>query len=333
MNYNLNSGYGAQLSAQIAAAVGPVFGKISVVISTSDEQYKINILRDMFIPDPDGRVRFFNTLEAAYAAATSNADDIILLAGNASHVLTAGINWTKSRIHVIGMDGGFRLTNQGAKISSSATDATGYVVKVTGVRNSFINIKAIQNSTDAAALTVWQMGGEGNVYKNFSAIFGVATRLGAGTTYEIVNGEDSGTFEDCEFGADTLLTSAARPVMLIKAVTAGQEFKSNRFRNCTWKISSSSATASFIKVNSATDILFSNIFENPVFAASVDSAGGAAITSAVIGVAAMPKGSLLFSKPAAFNVTDIAAAGANSNIQVVASAVSANANVGVAPTA
>ena len=321
------------LANQIAAAVGPVFGKIHVVISTSDEQYKINMLKQMFVPDADGMVRFYTTLEAAYAACTSNADDVILLAGYASHALVAGIAWTKSRIHVIGMDGGFRLTDQGAKIESSATDTTGYVALVTGTRNSFINIKAIQNSTDSAALSVWQFGGEGNLYKNFSAIFAVATRLGGTTANEVVMGEDSGTFIDCEFGADTLLTSGARAVMLIKKVTAGQECKSNRFRGCAWKISSSNAGASLIKVYAASEVLFTNIFENAVFAPSVDSAGGIALTSAVIGVASMPKGTLLFSRPSAFNVTDIAAAGANSNIQVIAGVVSVNSNVGVAPTA
>jgi len=49
MNYNFNSGYGQLLAQRISSAVGPVIGKVSVVISTSDEQYKINMLRDIFI--------------------------------------------------------------------------------------------------------------------------------------------------------------------------------------------------------------------------------------------------------------------------------------------
>jgi hypothetical protein len=333
VNYNINSGYGQQLSNQIAAAVGPVFGKIHVVISASDEAYKIAMLRDMFTPDSDGRVRLYTSLETAYAAVTSNADDIILLAGYASHALVAGIAWTKNRVHVLGMDGGFRLTDQGAKIESSATDTTGYVISVTGTRNTFANIKFIQNSTVEGAKNVALMGGEGNLYKNCSFIFATNANFEDTDTIEVICGEDSGTFIDCEFGADTLLTTGARSVLLIQEVTSGQEFKSNRFRNCTWKISSSSASASFIKVASANDVLFSNLFENANFVPSVDSAGGIALTSAVIGVAAMPKGTLLFANPAAFHVTDIAANGANSNIQVVAAVVSANSNVGVAPTA
>jgi len=99
------------------------------------------------------------------------------LSGYASHALAAGIAWTKNRIHVLGMDGGGRLTDQGAKVESSATDATGYVINVTGTRNTFENIKFIQNSTNAAALNVAIISGEGNRYTNCSFIFATATNL------------------------------------------------------------------------------------------------------------------------------------------------------------
>ena len=333
MNYNFNSGYGQILANRISDAAGPVFGKVNVVISTSDEQYKINMLRDTFIPDPDGKVRFYNTLEAAYAACTTNADDIILLSGNASHALAAGIAWTKNRIHVIGMDGGDRLTQQGSKVESSATDTTGYVINVTGVRNSFVNIKFIQNSTDAAALNVAIMAGEGNLYKNCSFIFAVATRLGGTTTQEVTIGEDSGTFINCEFGADTLLTTAARQVMLVKTGTT--EMKSCRFRGCAFKISSSSATATFIRLNAITDILFTNLFENCTFQASVDTAGGIALTAGAIQTGTgTAKGTLNFYLPGFFNVGgSLASSGYNAAVQVVSPVSSATAIKGIQPTA
>ena len=331
--YNLNSGYGAQLAAQIAAAVGPVFGKILVVCATGEEQQKQNMLRNMFIPDADGEARFYTTLEAAYADATSNADDIILLAGGSSHTLVAGIAWTKSRVHVIGMDGGYRLTDQGAKISSSATDTTGYLLNVTGTRNSFINLKLIQNSTNAAALNVLITSGEGNVYKNCSFIFGVATNLGGPTAQEVSIGEDSGTFINCQFGADTLLTSGARQVMLVKSV--GTEMKSCYFVDCDFKISSSSATATFIRLNAITDILFTNLFKNCTFQASVDTAGGIALTGgAIITGTGTAKGTLNFYYPGFFNCGgSLAAGGSNAAVQVVAPASVTTAIKGIQPTA
>ena len=331
--YNLNSGYGAQLAAQIASAIGPVFGKILVVCATGEEQQKQNMLRNMFVPDSDGEARFYTTLESAYADATSNADDVILLAGGSSHNLVAGIAWTKNRVHVIGMDGGHRLTDQGAKISSSATDATGYILNVTGIRNSFINLKLIQNSTNAAALNVLMTSGEGNLYKNCSFIFGVVNNLGGTTAQEVTIGEDSGTFINCQFGADTLLTSAARQVMLVKTVAT--EMKSCIFVDCDFRISSSSATATFIRLNAITDILFANLFKNCTFQASVDTAGGIALTGgAVITGTGTSKGTLNFYYPGFFNtVGSLAGGGVNAAVQVVAPISSASAIKGITPTA
>ena len=338
MNFNLNSGYGQLLAMQVAASIGPNFGQVLVVVEDSDNQAVQDMLQEAFTPDPNGRVRFFRTLEAAYSAATSNNNDVILLSAHSSHALSAGIAWTKNRIHVIGMDGGDRLVQQGTKVQSSATDDTGYVLKVTGVRNSFRNIKFIQNSTDAAALSVLQMGGEGNLYKNVSAVFGVVDNLDQTNAFEVINGEDSGTFIDCTFGSDTLLTSAARAVMSIDIVTTSQEFKSNIFRGCNFIISSSSSTAAFIRLSAVGDILFTNIFDRCTMQASVDSAGGAALAEAVQTGTSTVKGTLNFAYPAVFNVTNFSTAtsGRNTNVQVIGVSVAPNAGVdyvGVTPIA
>lgn len=327
MNNNFNTGYGQAL-LHAAAMACPTFGKIFVVCPSTDGNY--NKLSQIIIPDPDGIARLFTSLEDAYAACTSNNDDVILLAANGSHTLTAGINWTKNRIHVVGLDGGGHLTDQGSKISSSSSDATGYVVKVTGIRNSFYNVKFIQNSTNAGALTVVQFGGEGNVYKKCSFIFGVVNNLGSTSANECVFGEDSGTFEDCEFGSDTLLTSAARAIGLIKRVNGTQEFKSNRFRRCTFKVSSSSSSALLLKVNAIADVLFTNLFEDCVFYASVDSAGGAAISNAVASASGLVKGTLGLVRPAAFNCTKVCA-GVTDNVQVVGAANSSGTGVPSTP--
>lgn len=335
MRYSLNSGYGQLLGMQIAATVGPTFGKILVVLEDSDPASVQTTLKEAFTPDPDGSVRFFTTLDAAYTAATSNANDVILLSAHSTHTITP-IAWTKNRIHVIGMDGGGRAIQQGAKIQNSATSTQAYVVKVTGVRNSFTNIKAIQISTEATALTCWQFGGEGNKYENFTATFGVVDNLDQTDAFEVVMGEDSGTFINCEWGTETLLTSAARAVMSLDMVTASQEAKSNRFINCRSVISSSSSTATHIRTSAITDILFTNLWVNPVFMASVDSAGGAAIAETVQTGTGVTKGVLLFANPVTFNSTDFATAtgGRNAGVQIAGITTTAGTGgVGVQPTA
>jgi hypothetical protein len=324
MRWNLSAGYG-QLQAFLAAQGIPTFGRILIVMPSTDANY--GTFAELFPPDPDGDVRLFTTLESAYDAATTNRNDVILLSANATHSLSTGLNWTKSRIHVVGMDGGDRLLQQGAKVQVSGAVDTAYVLKNTGVRNSFRNIKFIQSSTHANALTVAQMGGEGNLYKDVSFTFGVADNLDQATAYEVINGEDSGTFINVTFGADTLLTSAARANMLIDQVTTNQEFKSNRFRGCEFLISSSQAGAQAIKMAAAGDILFTNHFDNCAFIASLDSAGGVACTRAVSTANGTTKGTIYISYPRVHGYDDIGTNGTNNDNLYVFSHVPSAANI------
>lgn len=272
------------------------------------------------------------TVPVAYAAAVSG--DTIVLSTNSSHTLTAVLDVAKNRINFIGADFGGRQVQQGAKLQIAGSTAAAYVVKNTGVRNSFVNIKFIQGSTDATALTVVQDGGEGTLWQNCSFVFGVVNNLGGTTTNEFVAGSDSATYINCTFGSDTLLTSAARAVMLLKAVNGTNEFKSNIFQNCNWVISSSSTSALMVKLNSVSDILFTNVFKDCTMTASVDSAGGVAITTAVSTGTGTVKGGLYFVRPSAFNTGfSTASGGANANVQVVAFTSVASALKGIQPTA
>jgi len=325
--YSSEAGWG-KLTMLALANVGPTYGRIFVVCPAADANY--GILSQIVKYDPDGQARLFTTLEAAYAAATTNANDVILLTAYSTHTIANGIAWSKNRIHLIGMDGGGRLVQQGAKVQT--TDAVGdaYVIKVTGVRNSFKNVKFIQVDTTATSLHVLEEGGEGNLYENCSFIFGVADNLDLTTATEVLCGSDSATFRECMFGADTLLTSAARAVFTIDQVTASQEFKSNILDRCVFLISSSSATAYLLKVAANTDVLFSNLFRDCDFIASLDSAGGAALTNAITSVSGLVKGCLCFKNPGVFNCTNFSA-NDSSQVEVQAPASSANAFEAQAP--
>ena len=327
---NKNSGYGLAMMMQIAASVGPTFGRILVVSEDSDPQIQNDSLSELFDPDDVGKVRFYRTLEAAYDAATSNANDVILLSAHTTHALADGIAWSKNRIHVIGMDGGDRLVQQGSKVELSGAVDSAYVIKVTGVRNSFRNIKFLQSSTHANALHVLEEGGEGNLYKNCTFTFGVVNNLDLTTATEVLCGSDSATYDSCLFGTETLLTSAARTVFSIDQVTTNQEFKSNQFKNCTWLISSSDASALLLKVIATTDVLFSNLFRDSVFLASLDSAGGIALTNAASSVGSLVKGCLAFAGLHTFNCTNFMTT--SDQVEVSAPASSANGHEAQVPS-
>ncbi len=335
MSWNQNSGYG-QAMLNMAVSQVPAFGNILVVFNSSNSDEKnYQHWQDVAGPDADGRVRYFTSLAAAVTEAESNNNDIILLDSNSSHVLTTGLALTKNRVNFIGMDGGDRLIQQGAKVQTTDAAAVAYTMKNTGTRNSFRNIKFIMNDTNAAGLNVVQDGSEGPMYKNCSFVFGVDDNLGGTTAHEFLAGSDSGTYIDCTFGNDTLLTSAARSVFHIDQVTASQEFKSNILRNCTWQISSSSATAEFVTMAASGDILFSNLFDRCNFVASVDSAGGAALTRAVSTPNGVTKGTLNFNRPSCFNVADFGVNGTNNDgIQVYGPSFTSGTDlVGLAPVA
>ena len=296
MNYNQNSGYGLAEHIRIHLNI-PVLGKVLIVCPSADANY--DRLTDLCKTDPDGNVRLFTTLDAAYTAATTNANDVILLQGNASHyVAVGGLAVTKSRIHFVGMDGGGRYLQQGAKVESTAGTAAVYVIKNTGTRNTFRNIKFVQTDDEATSLTVFQEGGEGTYFENCSFTFSDIDNLDQTNCYDFVHGGDSVTMRECTFGNDTLLTSAGRAVMAIDTVTSGQPFKNNVFKDCLWMTATSSTDLSFIRVLSTADVNFGNVFINSIMMnALITSVGAAATDDAVDSVSDLLAGNLLFINP------------------------------------
>ncbi len=296
--YNQNSGYGQALLNMVAAQV-PTFGRIFIVMNsanTDEENY--TRMQRVFPPDPAGNIRFFTSLDTAYAAAESNNNDVILLDANSSHsVAVGGLAVTKNRVHFIGMDGGGRYLQQGAKVQSTAGTAAVYVIKNTGTRNTFRNIKFIQTDDEATSLTCFQEGGEGTYFENCSFTFGVADNLDQTDAYDFVHGGDSVTMKECTFGNDTLLTSAGRAVMAIDQ-TNSIPFKNNVFKDCLWMTSTSSTDLSFIRVLGTADVNFGNVFINPVMMnALVNSTSAAATDDAVDSVSGLVAGNLLFINP------------------------------------
>ncbi len=298
--YNQNSGYGQALINMVASQV-PTFGRIFVVFNSSNtDEQNYQMAQEVCKSDPEGKLRFYTSLSDAYDATESNNNDVILLDANSSHTLSAGLAITKNRVHFVGMDGGGRYLQQGAKVQTTGNPSTAYLIKDTGTRNTFRNIKFIQNSTDAAAITCAQMGGEGTYVENCSFTFGTATNIdGTETTsYEIVLGTDSATFRECLFGTSTLVGDGARAVMAISRVNGTQELKDNVLKDCIWSISSESASADMIRVTNTNAAKFNNVFINPIFQAVINSSLSAiTLDDAVRSVSGLVEGELLFVNP------------------------------------
>jgi hypothetical protein len=322
MPYNINAGYGAALLNRlnnVAASICPTFGRIFVVMDpddTADPNY--NILQKVCKNDPDGNVRFFTTIAAAYAVATTNNNDIILLDAHSVHVLTEELAWSKSRVHMVGMDGWGRYTEQGARVQGTVGAADASLIKVTGTRNSFRNIKFVQNDTNAAALNVVISAGSSTLWQNCSFIFEVTNNLDETTCYEMLCGEAGGTFDHCVFGNDCILSSADRPVLMFDNVSGSatdDAAKHNTFIDCMWTIQSSEANANFIKIADTGAVKFRNTFIRPVFQAAINGTNSAVtLTDAVESVSGLVEGNLLFVQ-AASNCTNFCSAVAD-NVKI-----------------
>jgi len=203
MNYNQNAGSGLAEHIRITLQL-PVLGKVLVVCPSTDANF--DRLTDIVKTDPDGKVRLYTTIAAAYAAAVSNANDVILLSSNSSHS-EAMLTVSKSRIHFLGMDGGGRLNSQGSKISTPATSvaASIAVIKNTGTRNTYRNIKFIQNGTNAAQVTAFWDTGEGTFVKNCSFHHNSLLTTAARSSLKFQG--DTCHYEDCQIGNSTVYTN------------------------------------------------------------------------------------------------------------------------------
>lgn len=75
--YNLNSGYGQQIAHAMANAYA-VAGKVAVVCPSTS--LSADRLREMFVPDPEGKNRYFQTLGEAVASLLGTANALIVMA-------------------------------------------------------------------------------------------------------------------------------------------------------------------------------------------------------------------------------------------------------------
>lgn len=254
-NWNKNVGYGRGL-VDFVRTIVPTFGNILVVLnSANSDEANYHHVQEVFTPDPDGLVRFYTTVKAAYDAAESNNNDVILLDANSSHS-NAMITVSKNRIHFIGMDGGGRRNSQGAKLITPADNvaASVAVIKNTGTRNSYRNIKFTQNGTNTAQVSAFEDSGEGTYVKNCQ--MEVNSILGTKTQALLFRG-DTCHYEDCQIGNSTVYHTTTYAPLVIKT-TARYSY----FINCTIIAYSNATASSCIDVPDANGIIGWLIFEN-----------------------------------------------------------------------
>lgn len=155
MNYNLNSGYGHLMAQAVKdGRAGKVF-----VVGKSALAYR-DIYNEIFIPDLDGTIRFFATVDAAIGACTANAGDTIyVLPGHTETVTATSIALDVAGVQVIGLGSGSALPT----FTFGAAAAT---ITVTGASTTWKNTKLVANFADVAAAFTIGAAADVNISNN-----------------------------------------------------------------------------------------------------------------------------------------------------------------------
>ncbi len=199
------------------------------------------------------------TVAQAYSLARTNKDDVIVLMGNATHVLTSMLTVSKNRVHFYGMDGsGGRLYGNNAKISMGVTTDTTdvFAIKDTGVRNSYTNVKIMSSNTLTEHVATFGGGGE---YTKFNMFELYASGKQASDTHaEMVCNIDSPQFFNGTIGslATAVTGDKIRPGILFTngTVAAGKVTRDAYFHNVRILKKAGGTTTAMIKVAADADI-------------------------------------------------------------------------------
>lgn len=220
----------------------------------------------------------WKTIEYAYSQVTDGNDDIIALMGSATHVLSAMLTVSKSRVHFVGIDGtNGRFYGQNAKVSLTATSGASNIGTLlnTGVRNSFTNIKFINLSTVTEGIYCVVEGGEYAIYTNCE--FYKGTDLDQTGAAELVLNGDSAQFVGCTIGslADAISGAIIRPCVLLTAGVAGvgKVTRDSVFDSCLFWRQSGNAANRFVYGANAADVERMLLFKNCGFINNLAGAG------------------------------------------------------------
>lgn len=129
-NYSKDAGYGQLLAQRLQnGAAGKVFvvGKVGVA-------YR-DMVQRLYIPDLDGKARFFSTIDAAIGECTASAGDTILvLPGHTEAVTSTSLNADVAGVSIIGLGSG----SMKPTLTFAATDST---INVTAADCTFQNLR------------------------------------------------------------------------------------------------------------------------------------------------------------------------------------------------
>jgi len=236
----------------------------------------------------------FKTIAKAYAMATTNNHDVIVLSANSGHAADDELAVAKNRLHFWGLDAVGRYYGQRTRWTmgdtSGESNAAIAIVQNTGTGNSFSNIKF--DSSDVATTSVYAFaeGGEYTVLENLE-IYKSTDLDQAGAAELLMNG-DSALVRKCTIGSlATQVTAARTNVLLTRETITGKVCRDVMFEDCLFWLKSSSATACHFHATTATDVERMLMIKNS--AMIVAKLSGATVGDAIIVDSAQTEGQII----------------------------------------
>lgn len=238
------------------------------------------------------------TVQAALALASPNQNDVVLLCaeGNSATATTSRYNglldWNKDLVHLIGVNSGPQFSSRSRiAFPSTYTGATDlFKVSANGCLIAGIEFfMGVASANPTGCMTVTgqrnhflkcQISGMGNSANDIASAYSLQ-----------LNGAQENLFEDCVIGQNTVTLGAATNsvVLFTNGVTR------NTFRNCTFELYTSSATACLFLRSGATAMDREQTFQDCLFVNAVPS-GATALTHAFAVVAGTsPAGCIVLS--------------------------------------
>lgn len=260
----------AAFLAKLAGELGVgLLGNVYFVVGASDQSYD-QFYRDNQKTYADGSQSVHNTLAAAYTAASSNRNDVIVLNTHNTHTLTEMLTVSKNRLHFVGADFGIaRRYGQGAKVSLTATTGATNIATVlnTGVRNTFRNIKFINSSTVTEGIYCFADGGEYTYMENCELY--KSTDLDQTGAAELVANGDSSHYKDCYIGStvDAISGAIIRPCVTFSRglAASGKVARDVTFENCIFARKAGNTANRFVYGAEANAIERMVVFLNCIF--------------------------------------------------------------------
>lgn len=202
--------------------------------------------------------RPFKTINKALNLVTTNKNDVICLLGNATHTLTEMLTVSKNRVHFVGLDASARYYGQNAKVSLGVTTAATDIGTIlnTGIRNTFKNIKFINENTVNEGLYCFVDGGEYTVIDGCEVY--KSTDLNETGASELVMNGDSSLVINSTIGSNVNATTGAivrANVLFTKGLAgAGKVSRDVTFENCKFLSKAGHVNNRFMYGANATDI-------------------------------------------------------------------------------